>query len=450
MDQQANNESSHEQKKRPKAGAISKWIKRAGLGAAALALGLAAWQLADPSLLSASAKDASPEVELGAFPIITPTLRWGFAIDTFSVAEFKIRSGQSFSEMLTAQALSADAVKTIVQNTEGVFDFRKLQAGKSYNILTHGPSGEPMYMVYEPNVFEYVLFHLSGDHNVERIEREVETRIETGHFVVKSTLWDAMVGQGHSYELADRLEDALRWSIDFYRIQQEDEFKAVFEHKYVEDKPAAAGKVQGAYYKSGNKEVYAIYYENGEYKGYYDLEGRPLKTAFLKAPLRFSRISSRYNLNRFHPVLKYKRPHLGTDYAAPRGTEIMAVGDGVVTQAHYSGGNGNFVRIKHDKVYETQYLHMSRFAKGIRPGVRVSQGQVIGYVGSTGLATGPHVCFRFWKNGKQVDHLRLNMPQAKPLPESELPLFAVVKEEMLAKLNAIKVGEEGSEELTNP
>lgn len=450
MDQQANNESAHEKETRLKAGAIAKWIKKAGLGTAALALGFAAWQLADPALISASAKDASPEVELGAFPIITPTMRWSFAIDTFSVAEFRIANGQSFSEMLYAQELGQEAMNALVQNTTGVFDFRKLQAGKSYHILTHGPSGQPMFMVYEPNVFEYVLFSLSGDHQVERVEREVETRIGTGHFVVQSTLWDAMVGQGHSYELADRLEDALRWSIDFYRIQQEDEFKAVFEHKYVEGKAVAAGKVQGAYYKSGAKEVYAIYYENGDYKGYYDIEGRPLKTAFLKAPLRFSRISSRYNLNRFHPVLKYNRPHLGTDYAAPHGTEIMAVGDGVVTQAHYSGGNGNFVRIKHDKVYETQYLHMSRFAKGIKPGVRVSQGQVIGYVGSTGLATGPHVCFRFWQNGKQVDHLRLNMPQAKPLPESELPLFAVVKDEMLVKLNAITVEEEGNEALINP
>lgn len=422
-----------------------KWLSRAGLGAAALILGFTAYQLAEPDYISASVKDATPEVQLGAFPIITPTLRWGFAIDTFSTVEFKIRNGESLSDMLLAQQLSTEGINALVKNSGGVFDFRKLQAGKSYTILTHGPTQQPMYMAYEPSVFEYVLFKLSGDYSVERVEREVETRIETGHFVVSSTLWDAMVGQGHTYELADRLEDALKWSIDFHRIQENDEFKAVFEHKYVEDKPAAAGKVQGAYYKSGAKEVYAIYYENGEYKGYYDLEGRPLKTAFLKAPVRFSRISSRYNLNRFHPILKKKRAHLGTDYAAPHGTEIMAIGDGVVTQAHYSGGNGNFVRIKHDKVYETQYLHMSRFAKGIRPGTRVSQGQVIGYVGSTGLATGPHVCFRFWKNGKQVDHLRLNMPQAKPLPESELPMFAVVKDELLAKLKDAQALEVKSE-----
>ncbi len=411
-----------------------KWLKNAGLSLAALALGFAVYRFADPQYISASAKESSPTVELGAFPIIQPTMRWGFAIDTFTVQEFKIKSGQSLSDLLSAQAIGADAVKTIIQNTNGVFDFRKLQTGKSYNVLTHGPSGELMYMVYEPSPFEYVLFHLNNEFKVERIEREVDTRVETDHFVVNSTLWEAMVSKGHSYDLADRLENALQWSIDFHRIQEGDEFKVVFENKYVEDKAVAAGQVQGAYHKRGDKEVYAIYYENGEHKGYYDLEGRPLKTAFLKAPVRFSRISSRYSMKRFHPILKYNRPHFGTDYAAPHGTPIIAVGDGVVTQAHYNGGNGNFVRIKHDKVYETQYLHMSRFAKGIRPGVRVSQGEVIGYVGSTGLATGPHVCFRFWKNGKQVDHLKLDLPQAKPLPESELPLFATVKDAFMERL----------------
>ncbi len=432
--QDQNEQTTNQQQPLRKATKTLKWLNRAGLGAIALSLGLIAYQLSEPQYISASAADAVAEVELGAFPILTPTMRWGFAIDTFLVSEYKISAGQSLSDILAAQPIGAEAVKAIVHHTGGVFDFRKLQAGKAYHILTHGPSGLPMYMVYEPSPFEFVLFHLGDANKVERIEREVETRVETGRFVVSSTLWDAMIGQGHSYELADRLENALQWSIDFHRIQQGDEFKVVFENMYVEGVAVAAGKVQGAYHKRGDKEVYAVYYENGEHKGYYDLEGRPLKTAFLKAPLRFSRISSRFSMSRLHPILKYRRPHFGTDYAAPHGTEILAVGDGVVTQAGYGSGNGNYVRIKHDKVYETQYLHMSRFAKGIKPGVRVSQGQVIGYVGSTGLATGPHVCFRFWKNGQQVDHLKLDLPQAKPLPESELPLFATVKDAFMEKL----------------
>lgn len=416
------------------------WYFKVAVVAAALAAGIVVYLFADAPPIGASAAEVSQPVELGAFPIIRPTLRWGFAIDTLEVSEQKIRAGQSLSDILAAQPLSGEALRAMLSNAGTIFDLRKLQAGKSFFVLTHTPSGQPMYLVYEPSPFEYVLFHLTNDHTVERIEREVDIRVETGHFVVNTTLWDAMIGQGHSYDLADRLEDALQWSIDFHRIQEGDEFKVVFENKYVEGVSVAAGQVKGAYHKRGGKEVYAIYYENGEHKGYYDLEGRPLKTAFLKAPVRFSRISSRFSMNRFHPILKYNRPHLGTDYAAPHGTEIIAVGDGVVTEARYSGGNGNYVRIKHDKVYETQYLHMSKFAKGIKAGKRVSQGQVIGYVGSTGLATGPHVCFRFWKNGKQVDHLKLDLPQAKPLPESELPLFEIVKNEVLDKLKAAPAG----------
>ncbi len=416
------------------------WYFKAAVAVAALAAGVAVYLFTDAPSIGASTAEASRPVELGAFPIIRPTLRWGFAIDTLEVSEQKIRAGQSLSDILAAQPLSGDALRAMLSKAGTVFDLRKLQAGKSFFVLTHTPSGQPMYLVYEPSPFEYVLFHLANDNAVERIEREVDTRVETGHFVVNTTLWDAMIGQGHSYDLADRLEDALQWSIDFHRIQEGDVFKVVFENKYVENVSVAAGQVKGAYHKRGSKELYAIYYENGEHKGYYDLDGRPLKTAFLKAPVRFSRISSRFSMNRFHPILKYNRPHLGTDYAAPHGTEIMAVGDGVVTEARYASGNGNYVRIKHDKVYETQYLHMSKFAKGIKAGTRVSQGQVIGYVGSTGLATGPHVCFRFWKNGQQVDHLKLDLPQAKPLPESELPLFEIVKKEVLDKLNTAPTG----------
>jgi murein DD-endopeptidase MepM/ murein hydrolase activator NlpD len=409
-------------------------FKIAGFLIASAFLGWLSYEFFDPRYISASSKDASPEIELGAFPVITPTIQWGFALDTFQLTAFKIRAGESLSEILSRHNVPGAGITALVQNTAGVFDFKTMRAGKTYHILGDRLSGIPQYLIYEPSAFEYVLFNLQDDRKVERIERTVDTRIENGHFVVTSTLWDAMIAQGHSYELADRLEDALMWSIDFYRIQKGDEFKIVFENKYVEDKSVGTGKVKGAIYKQGKTEVYAIYYENGEHKGYFDKEGRPLKSAFLKAPVRFSRVSSRFNLNRFHPVLKRRQAHLGTDYAAPHGTEIMSVGNGVVTQAGYTSGNGNFVRIRHDKIFETQYLHMSRFAKGIRPGVRVSQGQIIGYVGSTGLATGPHVCFRFWKNGQQVDHLRLNMPQAKPLPESEMPLFEITKNEVLAFL----------------
>ena len=256
---------------------------------------------------------------------------------------------------------------------------------------------------------------------------------------IESSLWNAMVDNGMSFELTARMEDALQWSIDFHHLQKGDQFKLVYDENYIEGKPVGVGQVHAAYYKNFDNEYYAIYYPEGKHQGYYDLEGRPMKAFFLKAPVKYSRISSYYNLNRFHPILKRRRPHFGTDYAAPYGTPIYAVGNGVVTKASYTKGNGNFVKIKHDKVYETQYLHMQSFAKGISSGVHVKQGQVIGYVGSTGLATGPHVCFRFWKNGKQVNHLRLNFPPPEPIPESEIPEFKKIRDEFLAQLDAIEI-----------
>lgn len=243
-----------------------------------------------------------------------------------------------------------------------------------------------------------------------------------------------MVDNGLSYELTAKMEDALQWSVSFHHAQKDDEFKLVFDQNYIDGEQVGVGEVYAAYYKNASNEYYAIWYGKEKYAGYYDLEGRPMKKGFLKAPVKFSRISSRYNLNRFHPVLKRTRPHLGTDYAAPYGTPIYAVGNGVVVEASYTSGNGNFVKIKHDDRYQTQYLHMQKFASGIHRGVQVKQGQVIGYVGSTGLATGPHVCFRFWKDGKQVNHLNLQFPPPDPLPADELPAFFEVRDQYLAEL----------------
>ena len=379
--------------------------------------------------------DIDPSEELGAFPIPVPTIKYGFAIDTFQVLSRTIQRNDFLADILLDQQIEYPVIDQLVKNSEGIFDIKNLRVGNDYVLLTKDSLSAPEYLVYEPSVYEYVVFELKDSLRVTRVERPVSTKVNTAEGTIESSLWNTMIDNGLSFELAAEMENALQWSIDFHRIQKGDEFKLVFEEKYIEGEAVGIGRLEAAYFKNYDKEFYAIFFEGEEEHAYYDLEGKPMKRAFLKSPIKkFSRISSYFNLNRFHPVLRRRRPHLGTDYAAPYGTPIQAVGNGVVTKASYTKGNGNFVKIRHDKTYETQYLHMQKFAKGIRPGVHVQQGDIIGYVGATGLATGPHVCFRFWKDGRQINHLRLSFPAKDPLPVAELPAFFEVRDDYLKKM----------------
>lgn len=392
---------------------------------------------ASPSAFSE--KKHTKDIPLGAFPVDIPTMKYGFAIDTFHMTEGMIESGTFLGDILHAHKVDFQTIDQLVRNAEDVFDVRKFREGRPFAVLATDTSQTADYFIYEPSVFEYIVFHLKDDLKVKKVKREVISETKTAAGRLESTLWKAMTDNGMSFELADKMEDALQWSIDFHHLQKNDEFKLVYEEKYIDGEVVGVGMVKAAYYKTENNEYYSMFYEGEKEDGYYDLKGRPMKSTFLKSPVKFSRISSHYNLNRFHPILKRRRPHFGTDYAAPYGTPILAVGNGVVTIASYTKGNGNYVKIRHDKVYETQYLHMQKFAAGIRPGVQVKQGQVIGYVGSTGLATGPHVCFRFWKSGKQVNHLRLKFPPSKPLPESEIPAYNEHRDHFLELLNGVTV-----------
>ncbi len=432
-------EAFYQHKKRVLGLVRTKFFTASIIGLSAAAFGSFLYWNSDSSrTLRASLLHSETEaVQLSSFPVHIPTMKYGFAIDTFQVFEGKIKSGQFLADLLLAQQVDYPSIEQIVANCKDVFKVNELRVGNPYTILTKDSTARADYLIYEPSIYEYVVFHLQDDLKVERIKRPVTTEVKSAAGEIESSLWQAMTDAGMSFELADKMEDALQWAVDFHHLQKGDQFRLVYDQNFVEDQFAGVGKVYAATYKNANKEFYAIYYESedGKIKGYYDREGRPMKSAFLKAPVKYSRISSYYNLNRFHPILKRRRPHFGTDYAAPYGTPILAVGDGVVTAASYTSGNGNYVKLKHDKTYETQYLHMQKFAKGIRPGVHVSQGQVIGYVGSTGLATGPHVCFRFWQNGKQVNHLRLNFPNPEPLPKSEMPRFSEIRDQYLAKLN---------------
>lgn len=381
---------------------------------------------------------AAEKVELGSFPVRIPILKYGLVVNDFQILENEIQPNQFLADLLQQYKVDYPTVEQLVKNAKDVFDVRQLRADKPFAILTQDTSQQADYFIYEPNVYEYIIFHLKGGLEVTRKEREMVTKTKVTQGIITSSLWNAMVENGTSFELASKMEDALQWSIDFHHLLKGDRFRLLYEENLIDGQPVGVGQVQAAYFRQLDNEYFAIYFDNDKDPGYYDLEGRPMNKGFLKAPVKYTRISSRYNRNRFHPILKRRRPHLGTDYAAPYGTPIYSVGNGVVTKASYTKGNGNYVKIKHNNTYQTQYLHMQKFAKGIRPGVQVKQGQVIGYVGSTGLATGPHVCFRFWKNGRQVNHLRLKFPPPAPLPEKDLPAFFKVRDARLQELGNIE------------
>jgi len=374
--------------------------------------------------------------KLSAFHLPQPTIQYGFVLDTFQVTRDTIQNNEFLADILLRHKVSFVDIDELARATKDSFDVRALRADRPYTILATDTSQAAQYFIYEPSVFSYVIFDLQNK-TANKIDRSVTTKIKTGAGIIQSSLWNAMTDNGMSFELAASMEDALAWSIDFHHIQKNDRFKLVYEEESIDGQPVGIGKILGAYYKNVDNEYYAIRFENEKHSGFYDLEARSMEKAFLKAPVKYSRISSRYNLRRFHPVLRRTRPHFGTDYAAPTGTPIYAVADGLVTKRSRTRGNGNYVKIKHDDVYQTQYLHMSRFATGVNVGTHVKQGQTIGYVGQTGLANGPHVCFRFWKNGKQVNHLKENLPPPDPMPDADIPRFNIVKAEIKGQLDKI-------------
>ncbi len=405
---------------------------------AALAVGLLAATLQLSKSRQAAAL-ALTDPSLDALPVVPDNMRWGFAINEFHHFDSQLKSGDVLGEILMAQGLTYPEVNRIVENCKGRFNINSMRMGRKLNFLAKQEGQAPDYMIYEPSPYEYAVFHLKEPFDVNVVKREVTIDTVAASGVLETSFWQALVDNNLSDELADAMIDVLASSVDFYHQKQGDRFKVVYEQHIVEGQPVGTGKIIAAMYEREGKEFYAFNFEKpGEKTNYFDYDGRPARKAFLKSPLKFSRISSRYNLHRLHPVLGYHKAHLGTDYAAPQGTPIMAVAEGTVVEATRRGGNGIFVKIRHDGIYQTQYLHMSGFAKGIRPGTRVAQGQTIGYVGSTGLATGPHVCFRFWKNGREVDHLRLNLPQPEPIKGAILEEFKGVRDNLIQLLNSVE------------
>jgi murein DD-endopeptidase MepM/ murein hydrolase activator NlpD len=376
--------------------------------------------------------------------IAEPTLLYGLPVDSFAVVETTIKRGQNLASILLPYNIEARKSTELAVASKEVFDVRRLAANKKITLLCDkNDQKTAKYFVYEPNATEYVVFSVGDTLGAQLTQKEVLTEEKSIYGIINSSLSATVSSAGGNAALTSKLVDVFAWQIDFFHIQKGDNFKVIYEEKSVEGESIGVGNILAVEFEHNGQVFNAYRFEQGEDgAGYYDEEGNSLRKAFLKAPLNYTRISSRYTMKRFHPVQKRYKAHLGTDYAAPRGTPIYSVGDGIVVAAAYNRGNGNYVKVKHNGTYTTQYLHMSKRASGMRPGVRVKQGQVIGYVGSTGLATGPHLCFRFWKNGKQVDPFRVEMPASEPLDAKYVQAFEETKQQYSQKLAALDVEQE--------
>lgn len=352
-----------------------------------------------------------------------PIIEFGFNLDSFTVYKDIIKTNENITNLLLKHHLTSNKIYQLVKLAKPIFNIeRNLKAGNKYTILgSKDSTSKAQYFIYEPNNIDYVVFDLSDSCSVYKCNKEVITKIQTASGTINSSLYQTLENANVSPILAIDMAAIYAWTIDFYRIQKGDWFKVIYEERFVEGKSVGIGRVLASNFNHNNKDFFACYFVQDSIGDYFDAEANSLKRAFLKSPLKFGRMSSGFSLNRFHPVQKRNKPHLGTDYAAPQGTPIMATGNGVVINSEFSIFNGNYVKIRHNNTYTTQYLHMSKRAAKV--GQQVLQGDIIGYVGSTGLATGPHVCYRFWKNGAQTNHLKEDFISSDPVKASNLEKF---------------------------
>ena len=367
------------------------------------------------------------------------TIQYGVDVTDLDEVQGKVANGQIITSLLRNLGADQKAITQAAFIPESVFDVRRMKAGNNYlSYYTQDSVPQLVYLVYQHSVTDFIVFHFEDSLHVEQFIKPTTLKTRTGEFVVETSLWNAIVDADMNMELALQLSDVYAWTVDFFGLQKGDGFKVYYDELFVDSVSIGISKIHAASYKRGDKELFAVFYENDEVRGYWDLDGNNLKKAFLKAPLSFSRISSKFSYARKHPVHKIVRPHTGVDYAAPMGTPVMAIGDGVVTFKGYKGGGGHTVKIRHNSTYTSAYLHLSKYGKGVVEGARVSQGQVIGYVGSSGTSTGAHLDFRIWKNGSPIDPLKMESPPTEPIPANARAEFDSVKTVMLQMLDSIK------------
>jgi murein DD-endopeptidase MepM/ murein hydrolase activator NlpD len=365
--------------------------------------------------------------------------QFGLAVNGLIEVCDTIQSNETLSDILLPHGVPQQRINEIEKKALNVFPLRKLKTDKELFVYAKWDTVETVnYFVYKEDAVNFVVFDLRDTINVYKKQRPFVVKQVEVSGVIKSGLILDLKEKNISKEVGFAMADIYESQIDFGMLRENDSYSVLFEEIYVDDKPAAVGKILASKFNFRKKDFYAFRFDKEKEGIYFDEHGKGLLGMFLTAPIKFRyRITSKYSSNRYHPILQRNKAHLGTDYAAANGTPIMTVANGVVLETGYTGGNGYYVKVKHNGTYTTQYLHMSRFAKGIRRGVRVSQGQTIGYVGSTGLATGPHVCFRFWKNGMQVNPLKGKNQSSASVSKKNKEEFELVKKEWMQKLQAV-------------
>lgn len=356
---------------------------------------------------------------------------YGLPVDSFRIDTFTVREGQTLGGILRDLGATQQQINRVSVLPSDQLDVRTIRAGKTYYAVYDKGDGAQAtgcgdtlrYWIYLPDRRHATILHLTDTPHVEFAEKPLVIQERCAEAVIESSLWNAMIGSGLPVELALELSEIYAWTIDFFALQKGDSIRVCYDEQYVDDARIGIGRIYACHFYHGGKWQPAYWLDltdsvSGKVlcRGYFDEEGKSLRKAFLKAPLNYKRISSHFSYARKHPVFKIVRPHTGVDYAAPAGTPVVSIGDGTVIEKGYKGQGGNTVKIRHNSTYTTAYLHLSRYAQGLQVGQHVSQGQLIGYVGATGAATGPHLDFRVWKGGTPIDPLKMESPPVEPVP----------------------------------
>ncbi len=382
------------------------------------------------AVVSCSSKEAKKPHE--------PHIVFGINADNHTLERKTVEKGESWSKILGSYGIGTQKLLRLDQLTKNICPLRNIRAGSHYTTFTQQDSTSVRldYLVYEKTLIDYVVFAFVGDSiSVREGQREVEIKRRKSTATINSSLWGAIMEAKLPYSLASEMEDIYQWTVDFFAIQQGDSFTVVYDEKFIDTLSVGIGRVWGAKFTHRGKDIYAIPFEQNGKLQYWEADGGSLRKQLLKAPLKFTRISSKFSHARLHPVTRKVRPHHGVDYAAPMGTPVRAVADGVVTVKTRKKADGNILKIKHPGNLSSGYLHLKGFAKGINVGSRVSQGQIIGYVGSTGYSTGPHLDFRLWKGSTPINPLNVPQKPAEPIAKNNREKFDKVKERVMAELN---------------